>query len=112
MCDILRFIRALLLEEEAEAFRGRELQRDLQHLRLLHRAGDLMAASYGTHATVVLRAKLDEVPRGWRVRRGRDSHAHHVISRRPITGQTKRLIRIHEHIFDGEEGAGLRRWVL
>ena len=112
MCDILRFIGALLLEEEAEAFRGRELQRDLQHLRMLHRARDLMTARHRTHATVVLRAELDEVPRGRRVARRRDAHAHDVVARRPVARKAEGLIRIHKHILNGEEGARLGRRML
>ena len=70
-----------------------------------------MAARHRTHASVMLRAKLDEVPLLGGIARGGDAHTHDVIARRPVTRDTEGLIRIREYILDGQEAARLRRWV-
>ena len=105
--EIFGLIAALFLEEKAVAFHGRKLQWNLQHLRLFHRAGDVMTAGHRTHAGVVLRTKLHKGPRCGCVAGRRDAHAHDVVSRRPVTGDAEGLVGIHKHVLDGEEGAGL-----
>ena len=108
----IRLMGTPLAEHEEAVLRLRQLQRDLEHLRLIRGARDLVSAADRADAARILRTELHEAAFARDAIHRGDADAQDVIARRPIGRELEDLAGVHIGVVDREKAARLGQGVL